>query len=202
MILLDTLETYTEPDDSYKIFPIIYSRCSVQDEIFKDTNFVNEIHDLENYKSISKYNFRYEWKKYDHLFYNHIDSKIKSQKNQILEFFWQEKLFQNIWAGTSLPKLQSITDVFVTLQCFQPGFIGMNPHLDNRRICIQFVVNLIDNSESTEIFSYKNQHQPIIHAPIKKLTGIGFANTAGSIHNIGPVSSKRLTLYFGISLNG
>jgi hypothetical protein len=74
---------------------------------------------------------------------------------------------------------------FIKTQIFNdgPGF-SMGKHLDNQRVVGNALINLVDNTASTNFFNYKNQNEIIFSFPGNKNTGIIFFNTPATLHNI------------------
>jgi len=79
----------------------------------------------------------------------------------------------------------------------QPGF-EMIPHLDNRHVMAQLVVNLLQDYETATEFYYFNSNTPCYRAPLKKNHGVVFLNTPGSVHGIANVTTPRWTWAAGL----
>jgi len=79
----------------------------------------------------------------------------------------------------------------------QPGF-EMLPHLDNKHVMAQLVVNLLQDYETATEFYYFNSNAPCYRAPLKKNHGVVFLNTPGSVHGIANVTTPRWTWAAGL----
>ena len=79
-----------------------------------------------------------------------------------------------------------------------PGF-EMGSHLDNRNTKWTFIMNLIDNEEST-IFYHDQFQAPYstldpIMGPTKKGSGTFYFNHHTILHSIGPITKERYNLF-------
>lgn len=80
-----------------------------------------------------------------------------------------------------------------------PGF-NMSPHKDNSHIIGQLLINLIDNSTSTDFYSTQGL-PPILQGPCKQYEGLLFLNNLNSIHGIDGIVKDRYVLYASLILD-
>jgi hypothetical protein len=93
-----------------------------------------------------------------------------------------KKIFQTRWpinADQFDHNFFSRTDIFK-----DPPNFSMGKHLDNQRVIGNAIVNLADNSSTTEFFDYKDPDTVIFSTVGTKNTGVLFLNTPASLHHI------------------
>lgn len=133
-------------------------------------NHVNVISDSNNFFAT--------WEKYT----DELEEQVKkdSTNNVLMRQMWQDELKKFKWADTGTVRL--LNDL--------PGF-NMYYHVDNRLILGVLLINIIDNTDSTE---FENGYV----APKKKGTGIFMLNN-NDYHKIN-VTTNRVVGYQTLSV--
>jgi hypothetical protein len=80
----------------------------------------------------------------------------------------------------------SRTDIFK-----DPPNFSMGKHLDNQRVVANAIVNIANNSSTTQFFDYKDPNKVIFSTVGTKNTGVLFLNTPASLHHIKNNNSDR-----------
>ena len=124
------------------------------------------------------------------------DWLTQSQKSLLLDIVSQSDCFKPMYYK-SLDEYRDTTVWSASVLRDQPGF-EMIPHLDNRHVMAQLVVNLLQDYETATEFYYFNSNTPCYRAPLKKNHGVVFLNTPGSVHGIANVTEPRWTWSAGI----
>jgi hypothetical protein len=100
-----------------------------------------------------------------------------------------EKTFRSRWP---IDKEQFDNYMFVRTFIMKdsPNF-SMSKHLDNQRVVGNAIINLVDNSSTTEFFDYRDPDKVIFSTTGKKNTGVFFLNTPAALHRIRNQNADR-----------
>ena len=120
---------------------------------------------------------------------NILDTAIDTLNNLIFEktqelVFAEEikKTFQSRWP---IDKEQFDNNMFIITHILKdPPNFSMGKHLDNQRVVGNAIVNLIDNSSTTEFFDYRDPDKVMFSTTGTKNTGVLFLNTPAALHHI------------------
>ena len=126
-----------------------------------------------------------------------ICNDLIAQKNEILEYFdsYKPDYFKNQWVR-GLDHYKKTSKMLVGIFWDQPGF-QITPHLDNRHLIIQGIINLTNNESSTQYHSILSW-DTVYTAKKERHTGSMFVNGPGMVHSIKNPNKDRYILYASI----
>jgi hypothetical protein len=108
------------------------------------------------------------------------------------ELVFSEKMkgtFQSRWP---IEEEQFNHNMFAMTHIFKdPPNFSMGKHLDNQRVVGNAIVNLIDNSSTTEFFDYRDPDKVIFSTIGARNTGVLFLNTPAALHHIKNKNADR-----------
>lgn len=120
---------------------------------------------------------------------NVLDTFIDTLNNLIFvkmqELVFAEEIKETFQSRWPIDKEQFDNNMFVMTHILKdPPNFSMGKHLDNQRVVGNAIVNLIDNSSTTEFFDYRNPDNVIFSTTGTKNTGVLFLNTPAALHHI------------------
>jgi len=120
---------------------------------------------------------------------NTLDTFIDTLNNLIFvktqELVFAEEIKETFQSRWPIDKEQFDSNIFAMTHILKdPPNFSMGKHLDNQRVVGNAIVNLIDNSSTTEFFDYRNPDKVIFSTTGTKNTGVLFLNTPASLHYI------------------
>lgn len=120
---------------------------------------------------------------------NALDTFIDTLNNLIFvktqELVFAEEIKETFQSRWPIDKEQFDSNIFAMTHILKdPPNFSMGKHLDNQRVVGNAIVNLIDNSSTTEFFDYRNPDKVIFSTTGTKNTGVLFLNTPASLHHI------------------
>lgn len=120
---------------------------------------------------------------------NTLDIFIDTLNNLIFvktqELVFAEEIKETFQSRWPIDKEQFDSNIFAMTHILKdPPNFSMGKHLDNQRVVGNAIVNLIDNSSTTEFFDYRNPDKVIFSTTGTKNTGVLFLNTPASLHHI------------------
>lgn len=195
---MTTLNNFTLLKDNY--FHHAYRNCIWKFDFNHDYDLTPHLLSADYQKLngmlITKTNSRQEYIfKTDNIldqFINDIDNLILPIVKDLVFEENIKKVFQSRWPIT---EDQFNSNFFTRTHIFKdtPNF-SMGKHLDNQRVVGNFIINIYDNSSTTEFFNYTDPTQAIFSTTGKKNTGIFFLNTPAALHHIKNYDSDRYIL--------
>ena len=117
-----------------------------------------------------------------------IDIMYDSDPRSFKQIFYKDKEYYK-------DRTNFITVIYKDL----PGF-DMAPHKDNSHIIGQLLINLVDNSTSTDFYNTQGQ-PPVLNGSSKQYEGVLFLNNSNSIHGIDGIVKDRYVLYSSVTLD-
>lgn len=123
---------------------------------------------------------------------------IHRKRSELLEYAVNinPRVFRYNWM-TDLEHYMQHSELAVMIYRDQPGF-AMTPHKDNNSVMIQYVINLANNSSSTQFYN-KDLTDTVYSASTTEFEGVGFLNTTVSAHSIDDIDQTRYILYVKFS---
>jgi hypothetical protein len=120
---------------------------------------------------------------------NALDTFIDTLNNLIFvktqELVFAEEIKKTFQSRWPIDKDQFDSNIFAMTHILKdPPNFSMGKHLDNQRVVGNAIVNLIDNSSTTEFFDYRDPDKVIFSTTGTKNTGVLFLNTPASLHHI------------------
>lgn len=120
---------------------------------------------------------------------NALDTFIDTLNNLIFvktqELVFAEEIKETFQSRWPIDKDQFDSNIFAMTHILKdPPNFSMDKHLDNQRVVGNAIVNLIDNSSTTEFFDYRDPDKVIFSTTGTKNTGVLFLNTPASLHHI------------------
>lgn len=114
-------------------------------------------------------------------------------------YYANEMLFKTYWMrGYDYYIKHAGVHAYIKLD--QPGYF-MSPHKDNAEIISQYIVNLVDNDDmSTTFYGLNTTRPPIYRGTTLRKKGVGFLNTAASVHSIENIHKPRYIFYMNVVL--
>jgi len=181
--------------DKFGFYQFEYFNVSVDSPEMASDEFKANVLDPTNYllSSHNKNRSVYDLSQQD-LVTETLKKFNKLAHEKILEYSKSSPMYK-------LFHLKAEKNIFTsTINWDRPGFY-QGVHLDNHAIIVQMIINLFDNnSQSTTLYMYDDDTH-FDSGPLEKFRGLGFINTAGATHGIGPVTQNRYTLYALLEYN-
>jgi hypothetical protein len=180
----------TPPDDVYNQYPFSVWEIEVQSDLLDSPEFEAELRNNNNFivSGVHDNNLRSVYNKAGIV----EDWLSQSQKSALLDIASESDCFKPLYYK-SLDEYCNNTVWAASILKDHPGF-KMAPHLDNKHVMVQAVVNLVQDYATATEFYYFNSTTPCYRAPLKKNHGVLFLNTPGSVHGINNVTEPRWTL--------
>jgi hypothetical protein len=185
---------FTPPDDIHNQYPFVVWEVEVQSDILDSPEFESELRNNNNFTVSTSHdnNLRSVFTGTGSI----ADWLAQPQQRLVLDIASQSDCFKPMYYK-SVDEYAETTVWSASVLQDQPGF-KMVPHLDNKHVMVQMVVNLLQDYETATEFYYFNNATPCYRGPLKKNHGVIFLNTPGSVHGIANVNEPRWTLSAGV----
>ena len=181
---------FTPPDDVYHQYPFSVWEIEIQSDLVDSPEFEAELRNDNNFIVSGSHDnsLRSVYNKAGAV----EDWLAQSQNSSLLDVVSQSACFKPMYYK-SLNEYCETTGWSASILKDQPGF-KMAPHLDNKHVMVQIIVNLVQDYTTATEFYHFNSTTPCYRAPLKKNHGVMFLNTPGSVHGITNVTEPRWIL--------